>query len=146
MVVPRAGGVRQRLVDGDLTQVRAFSDPLPPWPACPTTAVRRSRRGLLRCSRARARQSHTLRCAASWSSRSPPPSSATPSRRRHLNDLRLRRAALLLTHTNRDILIIAGDLGFANLTWFYRLFRRRYTTTPLAYRRTHSPATWRTPG
>jgi len=63
-----------------------------------------------------------------------------------LNDLRLRRAALLLTHTNRDILIIAGDLGFAKLTWFYRLFRRRYATTPLAYRRTHSPATWRTPG
>lgn len=63
----------------------------------------------------------------------------------HLNELRLRRAALLLTHTNREILAIAADLGFANLTWFYRLFRRRYATTPCAYRRTRSPATWRTP-
>lgn len=63
----------------------------------------------------------------------------------HLNELRLRRAALLLTHTNREIMAIASDLGFANLTWFYRLFRRRFATTPRAYRRTRSPATWRTP-
>lgn len=51
-----------------------------------------------------------------------------------VNTLRLTRAALLLATTSEEILVIADDCGFENLSYFYRLFRRKYGLPPQAYR------------
>ena len=52
----------------------------------------------------------------------------------YINHLRLERAASLLTITTLSILDIADDCGFEQPTYFYRLFRARFHTTPHAYR------------
>ncbi|HYE05891.1 MAG TPA: AraC family transcriptional regulator [Planctomycetota bacterium] len=65
----------------------------------------------------------------------------TPTR--WLHRLRLERAALRLSHTNHAIVDIALALGFANLGYFYRLFKRRFGMPPHAYRRLHAPAALR---
>ncbi len=52
----------------------------------------------------------------------------------YINGLRLERAAGLLTTTTLSILDIADDCGFEQATYFYRLFRARFRTTPHAYR------------
>lgn len=54
-----------------------------------------------------------------------------------LNRCRLERAALRLTHTNQPIAVIAVDLGFATLGWFYRCFQRAHGCPPAVYRRRH---------
>jgi AraC-like DNA-binding protein len=51
-----------------------------------------------------------------------------------VNDLRLERAALLLTTTRDEIGEIAADCGFRTLGYFYRLFRERYGQSPRVYR------------
>jgi AraC family cel operon transcriptional repressor len=51
-----------------------------------------------------------------------------------LNALRIARAAALLATTSQEIMDIALDCGFENLSYFYRLFRRQYGQTPRAYR------------
>ncbi len=48
--------------------------------------------------------------------------------------LRLDRAATLLATTPREIIEIASDCGFDNLSHFYRRFRAQYGLTPRAYR------------
>ena len=52
-----------------------------------------------------------------------------------VNAHRLRRAALLLSVTNRAPAIIAAECGFGELGYFYRCFRETFGTTPGAYRR-----------
>lgn len=52
----------------------------------------------------------------------------------YLNNYRLTIAARLLTTTNSTILEIAIQTGFDNLSYFNRLFRRKYGTTPSKYR------------
>ena len=56
-----------------------------------------------------------------------------------INDARIRRAALLLAHTNRSILDIAYGLGFTNASYFYRLFHSIHGATPRRYRVAHAP-------
>lgn len=51
-----------------------------------------------------------------------------------INDLRLKQAALLLRTTTQEIIEIAAACGFANLSYFYRLFGRRFGTSPRAFR------------
>jgi AraC-like DNA-binding protein len=51
-----------------------------------------------------------------------------------LNELRLRKAAELLTLTERRISDIAFDCGFNDLSYFNRSFRRRFGLTPTAAR------------
>jgi AraC-like DNA-binding protein len=51
-----------------------------------------------------------------------------------LNELRLRKAAELLAHTERRISDIAFDCGFNDLSYFNRCFRRRFGLTPSAAR------------
>ncbi|BDI30220.1 hypothetical protein CCAX7_22710 [Capsulimonas corticalis] len=51
-----------------------------------------------------------------------------------VNDLRLARAATLLATTPDEIIDIAGDCGFDNLSYFYRRFRKKYGHTPRDYR------------
>jgi AraC-like DNA-binding protein len=52
-----------------------------------------------------------------------------------INGLRLARAATLLTTTALPIVQVAGDCGFGQLSYFYRLFRARFGQSPHAYRR-----------
>lgn len=56
--------------------------------------------------------------------------------RRYLLQRRLERSLLLLRTTAESVDAIAIACGFADPSYFHRAFRRRYQTTPLAYRRT----------
>lgn len=51
-----------------------------------------------------------------------------------LNELRLERAALLLSTTPQEIIAICDDCGFGSLSYFYRIFRQRFGETPAQYR------------
>ncbi len=53
----------------------------------------------------------------------------------YLNELRLSRAAMLLTTTDTPIIEIAGMSGFNNISNFNRAFKMYYDTTPSKYRR-----------
>ena len=53
----------------------------------------------------------------------------------YLNDYRLTIAARLLVSSDESILNISSRSGFDNLSYFNRLFRRKYHTTPGAYRK-----------
>lgn len=52
-----------------------------------------------------------------------------------INELRIRHAAMLLSTTPADILDIASECGFDNISYFYRRFRRQFGTSPRAYRK-----------
>ena len=52
----------------------------------------------------------------------------------YLNDYRLTLAAKLLTTTDDSILDISVQTGFENLSYFNRLFKRKYNRTPTTYR------------
>ncbi|QPH54606.1 AraC family transcriptional regulator [Pontivivens ytuae] len=62
--------------------------------------------------------------------------------RRHLgvsptvfvNRIRIQHAAMLLSATGRPLADVAGDCGIENLSYFHKLFREHYGTTPGAYR------------
>lgn len=51
-----------------------------------------------------------------------------------VNEIRLERAMEMLLHTDKSITTIAYDVGFANVTYFNRLFRDRYKCTPKSVR------------
>lgn len=53
----------------------------------------------------------------------------------YLNELRLSRAALLLTTTNTPVIEIAGKSGFNNISNFNRAFKMYYGITPSKYRK-----------
>ena len=53
----------------------------------------------------------------------------------YLNDYRLTIAARQLVSSDESILTVASLSGFDNLSYFNRLFRRKYHTTPGAYRK-----------
>lgn len=53
----------------------------------------------------------------------------------YLNDYRLTMAARLLASTNKTVLEIAVGTGFDNLSYFNRLFKRKYHLTPVQYRK-----------
>jgi AraC family cel operon transcriptional repressor len=52
-----------------------------------------------------------------------------------VNEARLAWAAARLAESDEPIVEIAYDCGLENLSHFYRLFRRRYGTTPQSHRR-----------
>lgn len=52
----------------------------------------------------------------------------------YVNDLRLQRAVERIKCSDENISDIAYSVGFANVTYFNRLFRVRYGTTPLSMR------------
>lgn len=54
----------------------------------------------------------------------------------YLNDYRLTIAARLLNSTDDSIINIASMSGFDNLSYFNRLFKRKFHTTPKKYRTT----------
>lgn len=51
-----------------------------------------------------------------------------------INEMRLKRAATLLATTPNEIIQIAYDCGFENLSYFYRRFRSKFGKPPHAYR------------
>ena len=52
----------------------------------------------------------------------------------YLNDYRLTIAAQLLSTSDISILEIASAVGFDNLSYFNRLFKRKFHDTPGHYR------------
>ncbi|MEM1273312.1 MAG: AraC family transcriptional regulator [Pseudomonadota bacterium] len=55
----------------------------------------------------------------------------------YVNRIRIQHAAMLLSGTDRALADIASDCGFENLSYFHRLFREQYGTTPNKYRMRH---------
>lgn len=51
-----------------------------------------------------------------------------------VNDIRLRKALEILCHSDKNIADIAYDVGFTNVTYFNRLFRKKYNRTPKSVR------------
>jgi len=58
----------------------------------------------------------------------------------YLADLRLRRAADLLTRTNLSVKEVAAAVGFGHASNFYRRFVDRFGVSPREYRRQHREA------
>lgn len=56
----------------------------------------------------------------------------------YINRIRVQHAAMILAGTDRDVASIAVDCGFENLSYFHRLFRQQYGTTPRGYRQRHT--------
>lgn len=52
----------------------------------------------------------------------------------YLNDFRLTIAARLLVTTEESVLSVAQECGFFNLSYFNRLFKKKYAVTPSRYR------------
>lgn len=53
----------------------------------------------------------------------------------YLNDYRLTMAARMLSASSDTIVRIAEDTGFENLSYFNRMFKRKYHMTPTQYRK-----------
>lgn len=59
--------------------------------------------------------------------------SLTPTE--YINTLRLNYAENLLLNTDMDIITVCYNSGFDNLSYFYKLFKLRFNSTPFSYRR-----------
>lgn len=53
----------------------------------------------------------------------------------YMNDYRITMAARLLTSSSDTIVTIASETGFENLSYFNRIFKRKYQCTPTAFRK-----------
>lgn len=60
----------------------------------------------------------------------------------YLNDYRLTMAARMLSVSSDTIVAIAQDCGFENLSYFNRMFKRKYHVTPSQYRKVGWPGTF----
>jgi len=58
----------------------------------------------------------------------------------YVNRIRIQHAAMMLSGTEHAIAVVAQDCGFENLSYFHRLFREQYGTTPRGYRQRHAKA------
>ena len=56
----------------------------------------------------------------------------------YVNRIRIQHAAMMLSGTAQSVASIALDCGFENLSYFHRLFREQYGTTPRGYRERHA--------
>jgi len=57
----------------------------------------------------------------------------------YLNDIRLKRAAHMLKNSDETVIWISNKVGFNNVTYFNRLFKRTYGQTPTEYRLKKQP-------
>lgn len=55
----------------------------------------------------------------------------------YINDLRLNYAANLLLHTNTPVIDICFACGFQNASYFYKIFKKKYTISPGKFRVKH---------
>lgn len=60
----------------------------------------------------------------------------------YLNDYRLMMAARLLLASDSNILSISQEVGFENLSYFNRSFKKKFNITPSAYRKGHPKTTF----
>lgn len=56
----------------------------------------------------------------------------------YLNEYRLTMASRLLISSDSSILDIAAEVGFENLSYFNRTFKKRFAQTPREYRKEHT--------
>lgn len=56
----------------------------------------------------------------------------------YVNRIRIQHAAMLLTNTGKPVSVVAENVGFENLSYFHKLFRLQYGTTPRSYRKRHA--------
>ncbi|WP_224815397.1 AraC family transcriptional regulator [Hasllibacter sp. MH4015] len=56
----------------------------------------------------------------------------------YVNRIRIQHAAMMLSGSAHPIAAIAEDCGFENLSYFHKLFREQYGTTPRGYRQRHA--------
>lgn len=56
----------------------------------------------------------------------------------YINRIRIQHAAMLLAGTARPVATVAEEVGIDNLSYFHRLFRQQYGTTPRSYRERHA--------
>lgn len=56
----------------------------------------------------------------------------------YINNLRLEKSSILLTSTNNSIMDISLEVGFDNLSYFNKLFKRKYNLTPKEFRSLNS--------
>ena len=52
----------------------------------------------------------------------------------YINNYRLEQASLLLTSTDNSIMDISLEVGFDNLSYFNKLFKKKYNITPKEFR------------
>ena len=57
--------------------------------------------------------------------------------RNYCNNLKLEDAKNLLSKTDIPITEIAFDVGFNDVSYFIQLFKNKFSTTPLKYRKMH---------
>lgn len=58
----------------------------------------------------------------------------------YITDLRLSHARKLLLDTNMNINRVIEEIGYTNISQFYRVFHQHYGMTPAEYRKTVSPS------
>jgi AraC family cel operon transcriptional repressor len=56
----------------------------------------------------------------------------------YVNRIRIQHAAMMLSGTDHAVAVIAQDCGFENLSYFHKLFREQYGSTPRGYRQRHA--------
>ena len=54
-----------------------------------------------------------------------------------VNTLRLEYCINLLSHSNLSVTDICFECGFENVSWFYKVFEKKYGTSPSKYRKNH---------
>jgi len=54
-----------------------------------------------------------------------------------VNELKLEYCANLLLTSNLPVVDVCYSCGFENLSWFYKIFRKKYGITPSKYRKNH---------
>lgn len=57
----------------------------------------------------------------------------------YLNNIRLDQAVDMLLHSNESVISIAMNSGFQNVTYFNRVFLKKYALSPTQYRKDHTP-------
>ena len=53
----------------------------------------------------------------------------------YIVNLRLDYATALLTQTNKSILDIALETGYSSVSFFIKIFRKKYGVTPMRYKK-----------
>ena len=55
-----------------------------------------------------------------------------------INTLRLEYCINLLSHSNLSVTDICFECGFENVSWFYKVFEKKYGTSPSKYRKSYN--------
>lgn len=56
-----------------------------------------------------------------------------------VHQIRLSQACILLRNSDVSVQAVANEIGYENINFFYRLFKRKYSCSPAEYRKNHPP-------